>query len=345
MGGVDSDGMDVVWNKDKDVMLRIVQSASVGQAKRYYSEGLTREGYYSEGQEMAGQWGGRGAQRLGLSGPLQKDAFDLLCDNLNPVTGSTLTARTKANRRVGYDFVFSVPKSVTIAYALGKDDRILTAFKQVVRESWQEIERDAATRVRIGGDGDRITQNLICAEFFHFTARPVEGSPDPHLHAHLYTINATFDPVENKWKAAQFGDIIEKAPYYQAAFLMRLAVALRGLGYEIQAENGSFEIKGVPRSLNEKFSRRAKLIEAKADELGLTDPAARHDLAASTRERKIKDVLISELEPVWEARLSAEEKLVIENLKNVRVQAEAMEAGLGKRASRKLGERLARRTI
>ena len=35
-------------------MLRIITSTSPGQAKKYYRDGLTREGYYSEGQEMAG---------------------------------------------------------------------------------------------------------------------------------------------------------------------------------------------------------------------------------------------------------------------------------------------------
>jgi hypothetical protein len=50
------------------VMLRVVASVSAGQAKQYYTQGLSREDYYSEGQEVIGQWQGLGAERLGLSG-------------------------------------------------------------------------------------------------------------------------------------------------------------------------------------------------------------------------------------------------------------------------------------
>jgi hypothetical protein len=68
-------------------MLRIITSTSSAQAKKYYREGLTREGYYSEGQEMAGQWGGKAAAKLGLTGAVQREAFAKLCDNLHPFTG------------------------------------------------------------------------------------------------------------------------------------------------------------------------------------------------------------------------------------------------------------------
>ena len=44
-------------------MLRITQSKSAQQAKSYYVSGLSREDYYSEGQEIAGNWQGKGAER------------------------------------------------------------------------------------------------------------------------------------------------------------------------------------------------------------------------------------------------------------------------------------------
>jgi len=40
-----------------------------------------------------------------------------------------LTQRQKDNRRIGYDFNFHVPKSVSVLYATTKDDRILDAFR------------------------------------------------------------------------------------------------------------------------------------------------------------------------------------------------------------------------
>ena len=72
-------------------MLRIIQTSSVAQAKSYYTSGLAREDYYAEGQECVGRWGGQGARRLGLEGPVDAQSFAALCDNQNPVTGERLT--------------------------------------------------------------------------------------------------------------------------------------------------------------------------------------------------------------------------------------------------------------
>lgn len=299
-------------------MLRIITSASVNQAKKYYSEGLTREGYYSQGQEMAGEWGGLGSLRLGLHGMVDKETFISLCDNLHPDTGLPLTSRQKDNRRVGYDFNFNAPKSVTLAYEWTKDERILKVFRESVRETMEELELEAAARVRTGGrNEDRTTGNLTWAEFIHFTARPVDGIPDPHLHAHCFAFNATFDDQEDKWKAAQFGNIKFDASYYEAAFRARLANGLRELGLEIEPVGGSFELGGVSRSLIEKFSRRAAVVKSKEKELGITSAEERDGLAALTRERKVKDLSRNELHTLWWEKLTPDEERELNGLKQV----------------------------
>ena len=48
-------------------MLRITQQDSAKGAKRYYSGA----DYLSQGQEIVGAWGGKGAERLGLSGAVR----------------------------------------------------------------------------------------------------------------------------------------------------------------------------------------------------------------------------------------------------------------------------------
>ena len=208
-------------------MLRVVASVSAGQAKQYYTQGLSREDYYSEGQEVIGQWQGLGAERLGLSGRVDQRSFDALADNLKPGSDESLTPRTKENRRVGYDFNFHCPKSVSVVYEQNRDERIFGAFKMSVTETMQELETDMKTRVRVRGENsDRNTGNLVWAEFHHFTARPVKGIPDPHLHAHCFAFNATWDNVEQRWKAGEFGDLKRDAPYYEAAFHARFAKRL-----------------------------------------------------------------------------------------------------------------------
>src|SRR6185369_15671262 len=49
--------------------------------------------------ERAWHMAGRGAERLGLRGPVQRSHFVALLRNENPTTGKRLTARTQAGRR------------------------------------------------------------------------------------------------------------------------------------------------------------------------------------------------------------------------------------------------------
>src|SRR5580704_15585798 len=224
-------------------MIRITQQNSAADAKRYYATA----DYYSQGQEIVGRWGGKGAALLGLDGTVDKFSFERLCDNLDPKTGKPLTVRTRTERRVGYDFTFSVPKSVSLLYAMSGDEGILDAFRGAVEETMREIEAEMKTRIRMGGkDEDRITDNMVWAEFIHTTSRPVDGFPDPQLHAHCFTFNTTWDPVEKHWKAGQFRQLKADAPYFQAVFRVRLANKLQDMGLALERKRDDFELAGVP---------------------------------------------------------------------------------------------------
>ncbi|HEY1719447.1 MAG TPA: MobF family relaxase [Verrucomicrobiae bacterium] len=297
-------------------MLRIVESTSAAQAKQYYTQGLSREDYYSEGQEIIGEWQGLGAEKLGLSGRVDQKSFDALADNLRPDNGERLTARTKDNRRVGYDFNFHCPKSVSVLYERSNDERIFNAFKISVTETMRELEAEMKTRVRVHGqDTDRKTGNMVWAEFHHFTARPVNGIPDPHLHAHCFAFNATWDDVEQRWKAGEFGFLKRDAPYYEAAFHARFSKRLAEIGYGIERTEKGWEIGGVPQSVIEKFSLRSQQIEALAKERGITSAKEKDALAALSRESKRHGITKGQLREVWDARLSAGEKTAMAAVK------------------------------
>lgn len=297
-------------------MLRIIQTQSVAAAKSYYTQGLSREDagrdYYSEGQECVGKWGGLGAIKLALEGDVTADAFDALCENRHPVTGERLTPRSKSNRTVLYDFNFHVPKSVSMIHALTGDEQIVTDFRQSVAETMRELEEDARTRVRRNGtNAERKTGNLVWGEFVHFTARPVEGVPDCHLHAHVVVMNQTYDDVEKRWKAVQFREIKRDAPYYESVLHARFAERLAERGYGITRTENGWEISGIPDSAIRKFSRRTQLIEAEAEKRGLTTDQQKDGLGAKTRESKNKSLTKSELQAEWAGRLSAEEAQAI----------------------------------
>ena len=118
------------------------------------------------------------------------------------------------------------------------------------------------TRVRQGRkDEDRATGNMAWAEFIHTTARPVDGVPDPQLHAHVFVFNTTWDEEEQRWKAGQFSELKRDAPYFQAAFRVRLAGKLQDLGFGVERKREDFEIAGIPPSAIKGFSRRTELIE------------------------------------------------------------------------------------
>jgi conjugative relaxase-like TrwC/TraI family protein len=145
--------------------------------------------------------------------------------------------------------------------------------------------------------------NLCWAEFIHFTARPVDGTPDPQLHAHCFTFNAVNDDVEQKWKAGQFGDIKRDAPYFEACFHARLAAKLVEIGYPIERRGKSWEIVFVPQEVNRMFSRRTAEIEAKAEELGIHDDKRKSELGAKTRNRKNKSRPLEQLRTEWAERI------------------------------------------
>ncbi|MEZ6140789.1 MAG: MobF family relaxase [Zavarzinella sp.] len=294
-------------------MLRITQQANAGAAKSYFS----RSDYLSEDQERPGIWGGKGAERLGLMGLMQRADFEQLCENQTP-DGSPLTVRTRGDRTVGYDWTFNAPKSVSLLYGLTRDERILEAFRGAVLETMQEAEGEMQTRVRQRGvEQDRSTGNMVWAEFVHTTSRPVAGVPDPHLHSHVFVFNATFDGEENRWKAGQFRGLKRDARYYEAGFHAHLAEEMQRLGYGVERTRTGWEVAGMGDEVLKKFSRRTAQIEEKAREAGITDPERKAELGAQTREAKNKQLSMSELREDWQGRLDDGEKARLQQLKQV----------------------------
>ncbi|MGA8656268.1 MAG: MobF family relaxase, partial [Chthoniobacterales bacterium] len=191
---------------------------------------------------------------------------------LDPRTQERLTARTKNHRTAGYDFTFSVPKSVSLYLARNPGSEVRQMIMDSFSETMTSIEAEMKTRVRgRGADGrerheERVTGNLVYAAFVHDTSRPVDGIPDPHFHIHSYVLNATFDRVENRWKAGFFRELKADAPFWEASFNARVAERLLAASYGIRRTERDFELANVDRSLIEKFSRRTQEIEKLARE-------------------------------------------------------------------------------
>jgi len=326
---------------------------SLANAKQYFEEHLRVGDYYTEGQQVLGQWHGQGAEKLGLSGITRGEEFLRLCDNLHPQTGERLTLRQKttrveigadgkqhesANRRVFYDFTFSPPKSVSIAALAGNDVRIVEAHERAVTAALNQLQTFAATRVRKSGQcTDRTTANIVTAVFRHDTSRAL----DPHLHSHCIVFNATFDAVEKQWKALQNHDMLVAQKFIENVYYHELARELRGFGYEIENKRrGDFEIKGVSPALIEKFSKRHQEIDKQTHQLLAKEPekangniaAIRENIAHKERARKIKDVGLSRLQGMWDGKMTPDERESLRHLTRDRALPADIDSRLAEKA-------------
>jgi hypothetical protein len=237
-------------------MLRITTSHSAEGAKKYFDVSLKTSDYYTRD---IGTWGGKGAEILGLKGAVERKDFVALVNNRWPGTkGERLTARMNktrledvkdkktglpithretgdvqkrevSNRRVGYDFTFSVPKSVSLYLAVNEDKVVEQVMGEALDETMATIEARMETKVRKGYQHDnRVSPNMVYAKFVHGESRPVDGIPDPHYHIHVFAMNATFDEVEKEWKALEVGNTVGDRTFYEAHFH-----GIRGCGKEI----------------------------------------------------------------------------------------------------------------
>ena len=172
--------------------------SSAGQAASYYEA----DDYYAEGSMAPSEWFGEAAEKLGLSGEVDREKFAELLEGR--IAGQQLgtTRDGKVEHRPGWDITLSAPKSVSIMAEVAGDKRLIKAHGAAVKVALAHIEKHmAATRVRQGGEVRReATDNLAIATFRHATSR----AQDPQLHTHSVIINATQDEDGN-WRSPVLG--------------------------------------------------------------------------------------------------------------------------------------------
>lgn len=309
-------------------MLTAKTQMNLKNAKSYFREHLCVGDYYAQGQQVRGHWFGSGAETLGLSGVVTEREFLRLVEGLHPETGAKLTMRRNGSRREGtqvvgnrrilFDFTISPPKSVSVVGLL-EDGRISGLHDQAVRTAMIELEKFAQSRVRKNGaSGARVTGNVIGATFRHDTSR----EHDPHLHTHCIVLNATFDPVEKRWKALEPELILRAQKLVETCYYHELARGLRRLGYGIEARASGFEIRGVPESVRQTFSKRHRQIDAEIDrqrasgEVHGNEKDAREKIARDTRKRKSSAASADRLRDDWRRQLSAEERRALRDVRH-----------------------------
>ena len=298
-------------------MLNIEVNRSADGVERYFDRELAVSDYL---MKEPGVWAGRGAERLGLRGPVQRSQFVALLRNENPTTGKRLTARmntsrqedgkTISNRQVGYGLVFGVPKSLSIYLAITGDQVVENIARSAVDETMGTMESEMQCKVRKRGQyDDRRTGELLYSKFFHRDSRPINGLSDPHWHVHCFLHNATFDPIEERWKAGQFRGLIADKGYYQEYFHTLLAQRLTECGYRLRRTDRGWhqwEMASITDREIELFSKRHELIDTLSEERGST-PEEEKLIAQQERESKTTKLFFGKAEVEnWRQQMGAQ---------------------------------------
>jgi conjugative relaxase-like TrwC/TraI family protein len=306
---------------------------AMSDGKGYSSKHLEHSDYYAEGERVLGQWRGRGAELLGLSGEVKTKEFEFLRQSCHPETGEFLRQRQSSDRispdgttqskgRNLYDFTISAPKSVSIMATLGGDKRLMRAHEEAVNEALHELEANAATRVRREGvQDDRITGNLVIAVYPHDTSREL----DPQIHTHAVAANLTYDGTEGRWKALQASGIYDRRAYLSEVYRNALACHVRQLGYEIENHRDSkgrdcgFEIRGIPEELLDKYSQRSRQRDEAIEQFTAANGRKPTDnevavLVRESRADKLIEISTNEVHARQRERLNPEEARLLSEL-------------------------------
>ena len=284
-------------------MLTISKPLSAGQARTYHAEefGNARENYYTEADQIRGEWHGRLAEQWGLSGEVREEHFQHLAEGQHPTTGEQLIrhqpAREYMNRRgeevsamehrAGWDATFSAPKSVSLTALVGGDERVREAHRESVDAALAELER--YVQARMGGNlPAETTGKWIAAKFEHDSARPVDGYAAPQLHTHVVFFNITVTD-DGKAHALQPRELYKSQQYATAVYRSELAHRLKELGYEVErGESSQPEIKGYSREYLEASSPRRQQIEEHLARTNQRGAGAAQIAAHQTRENKLE---------------------------------------------------------
>lgn len=282
-------------------MVTISKPLSATQAAAYHAEEFTNaeQSYYSQGQQVRGEWQGKLAAEWGLQGAVTEEAFSSLAAGQHPQTGEQLIRHTQARElisgdgtvtktmehRAGWDATFSAPKTVSLAALVGGDERVRVAHREAVTTALDEMEH--YVQARIGGNAPaETTAKWVVAKFEHDTARPVDGYAAPQLHTHAVFFNVT-ETSDGKAHSVQPQELYRTQQYATAVYQSELASKLREMGYEIEAgKTGAPEIKGFSQEYVEAMSPRRQQIEEHLGAQGKHGAAAAQIAAHRTRDAK-----------------------------------------------------------
>ena len=281
-------------------MISMKVVTSTNEAVKYFTE----HDYYSgdDAEQVESSWYGKGAEKLELSGAVDKQEMARLLDGRISESEQLgkRNSQGELTHKKGWDLTFSAPKSVSILALVGKDNRLVDVHNKAVRTTLDYLEKElVSTRKTIQGiTTPEKTGNITVAQFQHKTSRAL----DMQLHTHNVVMNITHD--SEKYKSIESRNIYDTSRLLGQIYQNELAKNVREIGYgiEFDPQKGTFEVEGVPKEVIKQMSKRRSDIEQAAEKYGYSSARGMGDAALRTRDKK-QHVDESVLQKKWQAEL------------------------------------------
>nr|WP_274518461.1 MobF family relaxase [Bifidobacterium psychraerophilum] len=244
---------------------------------------------------------GRAYQQFASTAERIEERIGRLSPSLDPTYRAELVAQIEVEEKergtrhavAGFDYTFSVPKSVSALWAVvdaGTQSLIAAAHHAAVAELVELVEQEvAATRVGATGPDGAVAQvdvqGVAATAFDHYDSR----SHDPQLHTHVVISNKVKTVQDGKWRTLDgrpmHRAVVAISEMYNAVLADHLTRTF-GIGWEARERgrdrNPAWEITGVPDELITEFSTRSRFIEEEKQRL-IDAYVARHGHQPSSR--------------------------------------------------------------
>ena len=262
-------------------MVVSIGKIGVAHADYYTGRASGSEGYYTDSGERPGRWIAAGAMSVTAGSEVTRDDLRAVLSCVDPATGEQLGRKYETNGRYSdalgvrrrrkamsaYDLTYSVPKSVSVAWALAGDEtraEIEAAFDASVAAVVGYLqERAVASRAAAGGtERVEVPDGATVARFDHRSSR----SGDPQLHAHLLFSNRVLC-ADAKWRTLD-GRLLYAhampASLYGAAVLRTEISQRLGWHWDRVGQNLHAEIAGTDNRLSVMWSQRSREVAREA---------------------------------------------------------------------------------
>jgi len=255
----------------------------------YEERHLSNGDYHLEEGKVHGEFVGALADQWGLSyKPILKGdpRFRWFAElNIARLSGENLK-RPRKSERQAMEFVYSAPKSASIAAVLAS--RIVEQMRLAVTEELRWYESFASCRDRRGelydSEAARRTGKMLAAAFVHETSR----AKDPDLHIHVLIANVTIDPERNEALAMSYGEMLEMRRTLDHRIHNNLARRLNTFGYTVEVAEHGFRLREIPPAVEEIHSVRSREIQTAKELLkdGYTSEQLLSALSGKTLDEK-----------------------------------------------------------